>query len=49
MGEADTDVGRFSWPILIIVIAELLCTSLWFSGNSTTDTLRAFGGWTMPT
>jgi MFS family permease len=44
MGEADTDVGRFSWPIIIIVIAELLCTSLWFSGNGTTEALRALWG-----
>jgi hypothetical protein len=44
MGKAETDAGRFSWPIIIIVIAELLCTSLWFSGNSTTDALRALWG-----
>lgn len=44
MAEADTDAGRFSWPIITIVIAELFCTSLWFSGNSTTDALRVLWG-----
>ncbi|NGM87495.1 MFS transporter [Parapusillimonas sp. SGNA-6] len=44
MTDADADTGRFSWPIIVIVIAELFCTSLWFSGNSTTDALRALWG-----
>ncbi|HWL29433.1 MAG TPA: MFS transporter [Burkholderiaceae bacterium] len=44
MADADADAGRFSWPIIIIVVAELFCTSLWFSGNSTTDALRALWG-----
>jgi MFS family permease len=44
MVDDDADAGRFSWPIIIIVIAELFCTSLWFSGNSTTDALRALWG-----
>lgn len=44
MHAADTDASRCSGPIIIIVIAELFCTSLWFSGNSTTDALRALWG-----
>ncbi|PLC50799.1 MFS transporter [Pollutimonas subterranea] len=44
MSGTDTDARRVSRPIIIIVIAELFCTSLWFSGNSTTDALRALWG-----
>jgi len=31
-------------PLITIIIAELLCTSLWFSGSSTADALQALWG-----
>ncbi len=35
---------RLMGPLITIIIAELLCTSLWFSGNSTADALQALWG-----
>src|SRR5690606_33086190 len=31
-------------PLVVIVVAELLCTSLWFSANSAADELQALWG-----
>src|SRR5690606_3864788 len=36
--------ARLQRPIVVIIFAELFCTSLWFSGNSSADALRLLWG-----
>lgn len=44
MTEPNVSKARLQRPIVIIIFAELFCTSLWFSGNSSADALRLLWG-----